>query len=118
MKELITYKDLLTYLKTLTDKQLKQPIQIADPSPITEEPVVMQSGIAIGTMKEMEFYAARSVTNNAFNPNEIVILVDGNPFGEDGRIYTEYNPEELKKKHKETVRMKVRSIIIIIIIIV
>lgn len=100
MKELDTYADLLEYLKTLTPEQLQQKVQYAPHSPITEQVLDIQPCIAIGTMDELEFYAARSSTNNRFNPHEIVFLTDYNPFGEDGATGYQSGPEDNYKSEK------------------
>lgn len=112
MKDIRTYKDLLEYLSALDKKQLEQPVQIADQGPMLSEPIPMKCGIAIGTMDEMEFYAARSVTDNRFHPEEICILVDGSGFGEDGYTAISFpagSPKKRKAKKGETPKEKMDS---------
>ena len=84
MKSITTYQQLYNYIKGMTPKQRKQTIQITHPSmePIQE----MIPAIAIGTVDEMEFYGARSVNDNRYHGDEIVILSDLNPFGQNGEV--------------------------------
>ena len=114
MKELESYADLLEYLKTLTPEQLKQKPQYAPSSAIASEILTMKPCIAIGTMDEFEFFAARSSTNNKFNADEIVFLTDGNPFAEDGATSYLVNPKdsdkEMKKLKKEMKKNPFRAI--------
>jgi hypothetical protein len=91
IKDLETYRDLLTYLNTLGDAQLDQPIQVLDSS--TEEPVALKVIHAIGTVGELcacgdgdEFQPTRSVFDNDHHPESVVLLIDDNPFGRDGAI--------------------------------
>ena len=98
MQNIQTYSDLLTYLQSCSLEQLKQRVQICRPSPVEEEPVEACPGIAIGTMQEMGFYKARSVTNNKFVPEEIVLLIDGNPFAPDGAWAYTYDWDEEGKR--------------------
>lgn len=89
ISEIETYGDLLNCLKKMTKKQLAMKVQITHPSAIEEEVVDCMPGISIGSMSEMGFYSARSCTNNKFVPEEVVILIDYNPFGKDGAIFYE-----------------------------
>lgn len=84
LQEIKTYRDLLKALQKLTPGQLKQPIQImpSSPFPIKE----LQPALAIGTIDKLEVYGSRSSIDNRYHPEEVVILADGNPFGEDGAI--------------------------------
>jgi hypothetical protein len=85
MQEIETYNDLLKALTGLSPGQLMQPIQIADP-PNNGKPTAMAQGIAIGTVGELEFEGARSVIDNKYHADEVVLLIDANPFSEDGAI--------------------------------
>lgn len=102
MKDLETYQDLLDYLKTLTKEQLQQKPQCGNSTPIDTSIITMNPCIAIGTMDEFEFYGARSATNNKFNPNEIVLFTDHNPFGIDGA--TSYLLEAIDNKKLEKMK--------------
>lgn len=83
-KEIETYADLKAALEAMTPEQLAQQIQVAKPTPM---PLVeLQVGLAIGTVAEMGFYAVRSTYDNRYHPEDIVLLTDHNPFGEDGAI--------------------------------
>lgn len=96
IEEIITYQDLLDALALLTNDQRAQPIQIADP-PCNGKPTALARGIALGTVGEFEFGGCRSSVDNKYHAKEIVLLIDGNPFGEDGAMsYTmkREGPEE------------------------
>src|ERR1035437_7052067 len=88
--ELETYGDLLKFLQA-NPQYLDQPIQTVKETPIEDEVQVCCSAIAIGTVKDFEFYRIRSIVDNKFRPDDLVILVDGNPFGEDGAVAYEMN---------------------------
>ena len=91
------YKELLKYLKTLNKKQLEQEVQVFRPlnhPGVTElKPVV-----CIDTIENLELDKARSSVDNKFHGEEIVIMYDHNPFGEDGA--TLYQMEIDKKSGK------------------
>ncbi len=101
MKEIETYRDLLAALQQLTPGQLDQRVQIADP-PCDGKPVPMAQGIAIGTVGEFEFEGSRSVVDNCFHADEVVVLIDGNPHAEDGA--TAYKLETTKTSGKPIIR--------------
>lgn len=96
MKSIETLGDLRDYLNSLTPEQLKLPAQTAKASAMLNEPIECEPIIAAGTMDEMQFPAARSVSNNRFIPEEIVLLTDGSPFGKDGA--TSYTIEDFKQR--------------------
>jgi len=81
-----TYGDLLKVLVQMNEAELTQAIQIADPPPNEDEPVECCPCYAIGTVKEYEFYRSRSVNDNKYHADDIVMLIDGNSYGKDGAI--------------------------------
>lgn len=86
MSEIKTWLGLFNYLKTLSDQQLMQRIQIIPPSTLDHEGVLAH-GIAIGTVEQaFGDNKTRSSYDNHHHPEDIVLLTDGNPFGEDGAI--------------------------------
>lgn len=85
LKDVSTYRDLLSALQSMSDEQLNQIVQIADP-PTDCRPVPLAFGIAIGTVGDFEFEGARSVVDNQYHADEVVILIDGNPFASDGAM--------------------------------
>jgi hypothetical protein len=99
MQEVETYGDLLRVLLEMADDELDQLIQIAEPGPNGDEPVELKHGIAIGTVASMEFPGARSTHDNCYHADEVVLLVDGNPFAPDGAIAYEFHStlEEMEK---------------------
>lgn len=54
----------------------------------------MRIDIAIGTVGDMGFAGARSTKDNRYHSEDIVILLDNNPFAEDGAVaYTLVDPD-------------------------
>lgn len=93
MVELETWSDLKAALATLTDEQLRQPIQCVQPDGDEGRVQEMVLGIALATVRDFEFYACRSTHNNKYCPDDVVLLMDGNPFGLDGVVAWEWHPD-------------------------
>jgi hypothetical protein len=81
--EIKTYRDLLGKLKQLSDEQLDQPVQVAH-FEATLKPVEFCPALAIATVGELQLPFARSIVDNKFHADEVVIFCDWNPFAEDG----------------------------------
>lgn len=86
MKELATYKDLLDVLQGLTEEQLTQPIQVVQSPASDEWPAELMPGIAIGTVNDFGFYRCRSAIDNKYHAADLVLLIDANPFAQNGAI--------------------------------
>lgn len=84
--ELKTYRELLAFMENMTEQQLDQPVQVVLPSGDLDKAVELQPGIAIGTVAQMEFYKARSSVDNKYHADEVVLLIDGNPFSVEGAV--------------------------------
>ena len=101
MDEIRTYRQLLAMLQEVPDEKLDQPVQVAGPHIISDEMVVtLRPAIAVGTVEEMEFRYARSSEDNRFHPEELVILIDGNPFGKGGAVAYEQVQGSMKLGEK------------------
>ena len=85
-REVMTYQDLLDALKTLSPEQLAQPIHVAEPGPNGDIPVELKTGIAIGTVGHLGFSGSRSTVDNKYHADEVVLLIDANPYAPDGAI--------------------------------
>lgn len=108
VKKVRTWGDLEVALSKLSAKQKAQPIQTAKSNSGVRMTHAMKRGIALGTMSGLEFYAARSVTDNKFHPEEVVLLVTDSDFGtEDGAVGFEIlsMPKNSKKKLKELFKL-------------
>lgn len=92
MKEVRTWNDLLHAIEAMTPIEKLQQIQIAKP-PSDGRPVALARGIALGTVGAFEFEGSRSVVDNRYHANEVVLLIDGNPFAEDGAMCHEMRRE-------------------------
>lgn len=86
MKQVETWGELATAISELTEEQRGQPIQCLNPTPDENDVQVMESGIALGTVKDFEFYRCRSTHNNRYCPGDVVLLIDDNPHNEHGVV--------------------------------
>jgi hypothetical protein len=97
-KEIETYRDLLKALGELTDVQLAQRLQVIAPSPFSKKE--LEPVLAIGTIAGMELEGARSCYDNRYHAEDIVLLTDHNPFGENGAIAYEMKFDDDKDERK------------------
>jgi hypothetical protein len=94
-EKFFTYGDLFNYLKTLTEDQLKQTVQILSPTPIHGKATLLEPGIGINTVKnychdgktDEILTDTRSIEDFAHHPEQIVILRDGPCFDEHGNTW-------------------------------
>lgn len=89
--EIETYQELLDALTQLTAEQRKQPVQIAHPQS-SDCVVELMPSVCLGTVGALEFSGARSSVDNRYHAEEVVLLIDHNPFAKDGA--TAYRLEE------------------------
>lgn len=87
LANLTTYRDLLTCLWTMTEKELDQEIMVLSPNP-SGEVVRLEPVIAIGTVSEMD----EEVVN--YSQEQVVLLRDSSPFTKDGQYALHYMDEE------------------------
>ncbi len=93
-----TYEDLLIALNKLTPEQLKQPVQAVLPTPVEDEVQTCLTGIALDTVGNFEFYRCRSIHNNKYCKDDLIILLDTNPYGKDGARYYAWNDEDSEEE--------------------
>ncbi len=94
IRDIETYQDLFDALAAMTPEQRAQPVQTAK-SPCTEDkPVELYCAVAIGTVGEFEFRGTRSIVDNKYHADEVVLLVDVNPFAQGGAIAYEMFDED------------------------
>lgn len=79
-----TWADLLTFLDRCHPAQLSQKIQIITSNPDGDAIQPLLPAVAIGTVDGLEIEHARSSIDNQRHGDELVLLVDHNPFAEDG----------------------------------
>lgn len=97
LREVTTWQNLLDALKRLSAEDsplLQQPIQCAPPQPNHDIPVELMPGIALGTVAALELPGARSTVDNKYHAEELVLLIDHNPFAEDGAIAYSWEDED------------------------
>lgn len=88
-----TWEDLARAIAAMTPEERLQPVQCVNPTPNDNDVQECLPGIAFGTVAELQFYACRSSHNNKYCSSDFVLLVDGNPFAEDGAIAYEWDTE-------------------------
>ena len=89
-REVATWADLAAGIAALTEEQRRQPIQcclagFADPD-------VCFPGIGLGTVGQFEFDSMRSSYDNKWHADDLILLLDSNPFAVDGTIAYQYVP--------------------------
>lgn len=84
IQEVETYADLLGALQKLTPEQLAQPVQAIKMHPSWDHVYECCPACAISTIGALEVEYARSSVDNRYNPDEIVLFLDGNMFGKNG----------------------------------
>jgi hypothetical protein len=80
------WRDVLQYLQDNPDC-LDQPAQIVPCESGGCQVVPLQPVVAVDTVENFEI-VTRSSYNNQHDPNAVVLLIDGNPYGADGVIST------------------------------
>jgi hypothetical protein len=86
----MNWKELGEKIAALTDEQRLQPVQVVNISPNGNDVNELMPGVEIDTVDGFGIYAARSIVDNKRNGKEVVLLIDHNPFGEDGVIAWEW----------------------------
>lgn len=81
-----TWDDLGRRIAELTPEQRSKPIQCVLPGADLDKVFELLPGIAVGTVGELEVYKCRSVYDNKYHADDVVLLLDENLFSEDGAI--------------------------------
>jgi hypothetical protein len=88
-----TYRELRDILNKMEDGQLNQQIQVMLPQFDRDKPFPLHPVISAGTVKYfvssedgVQQDETRSSVDNKHNPEEFILLVDWNPYDEDGII--------------------------------
>ena len=93
----MNWKELGEKITALTDEQRSQPVQVVNVSPNGNHVNELMPGVEIDTVDGFGIYAARSIVDNKRNGDEVVLLIDHNPFGEDGVVAWEWKQGEEDK---------------------
>lgn len=88
------WKELLEKLKSLSDEQLSQPVQVVKTHPSDDHVHECLPGVAFETVDDLEFRYIRSVVDNKRHGEHFVLFVDYGPFGEDGAIGYELEEDD------------------------
>lgn len=87
------YKDLLDALQKLTPAQLELEAQAVKPS-MGDAVHECLPIIVVDTVAALEFRKIRSTHNNKYCVEDVVLLLDSNPFAEDGATLYEWDLEQ------------------------
>lgn len=94
--EVETWADLEQRIKNMTPEQKSQRVQVCLHSPNAYHVNDLRPVVLVDTIAELGLQYCRSSVDNKHHDEEIVIYVDGNPFGEDGaKGYMYQTPEDL-----------------------
>lgn len=86
VQEIATWGDLWTALGKLSAEQLEMPAQVIRENPCATKVLSGKPAVCIGTVDALDLRYVRSCRDNRRHGEEIVLLVDGNPFAKDGAI--------------------------------
>ena len=89
----MNYKELLEALQALTPEQLAQPVQVIKSHPCHDHVYDAHILISFSTVGDLEFEYYRSSIDNTMRLDDLVLYVDGNPFGEEGAIAYNWHPD-------------------------
>lgn len=83
---IVTYGDLLEFLRWMTEEELGKPIQCILPTQDEDDVQECLQGIAFATVRELGIYKCRSTYDNKYHADDLVILLDCNLHGIEGEI--------------------------------
>jgi hypothetical protein len=92
--EIKTWGDLADAIRAMDGSQKSQQIQCVKPTAFSDGIHEALPGIAIATVEEMGFFKFRSSHDNKYQPNDVVLLLDDNPFGVGGELGYEWDGDE------------------------
>lgn len=81
-----TWRHLEKRIAELTERQKDQPIQVLKFNGGSRDVNPLLPGVAFATAQCMQIQAARSTYDNKYHPDDLLLLVDGNKFSEDGAM--------------------------------
>ena len=84
--EVVTWLDLANHIMTMTEAQQRQPIQCVLCTSNESDIQEILRGVALDTVEQPEIYKCRNTYNNKYCGEDVVILLDNNPFDEDGVV--------------------------------
>lgn len=85
-----TWDGLAAAIAAMTPEQRQQPIQVVGATVIENDVQECLPVVAIDTVAAFEIYKCRSSYNNRYCGDDVVLLLDGNPFAEDGAVAYEW----------------------------
>lgn len=89
-----TWEDVARIVSMMTPEQRKQPVQCVLGNSDADAVQECLVGVSINTVEKFEFSACRSVHNNKYCPDDIVMLLDVNPYAEDGTAAWDWSDPE------------------------
>ncbi len=101
---MLTYRDIKSYLDSLTEEQLNQEAMVVYGS--NHDPIPLCPVYCIGDVNSLfDDSLTRSSKDNLHHPEQIVICVDYHPYSKDGDIYYELQ-EDLSLKGNHTGKLR------------
>lgn len=90
---MLTYREILDILNAMSEEQLAQPAQVMVSQVDGDKDISLNPVISFQTVGKLvsgetgeEYQKTRSAFDNEHHPDHFVLLVDWNPFAEDGTI--------------------------------
>lgn len=90
---MLTYREILDILNAMSEEQLVQPAQVMVSQVDGDKDISLNPVISFQTVGKLvsgetgeEYQKTRSAFDNEHHPDHFVLLVDWNPFAEDGTI--------------------------------
>lgn len=90
---MLTYREILDILNVMSEEQLAQPAQVMVSQVDGDKDISLNPVISFQTVGKLvsgetgeEYQKTRSAFDNEHHPDHFVLLVDWNPFAEDGAI--------------------------------
>lgn len=93
LADVTTWRDLALAILDMPMEKQAMPVQCCNPTPCHDDVQEMVQGICLGTVSEFEFQACRSTHNNKYCPEDVVLLMDGNPHAAEGATMYEWKPD-------------------------
>lgn len=98
--EITTWSDLAKAISKLSKAEKSQPVQVVKTHASDAAVNELLPGVCLGSVGSLEIRFVRSSTDNRKHEEHVVLLVDGNPFGEEGASSYEMITKKVKGKKK------------------
>lgn len=86
----MTWKELGQAIVDMTEEQRQQPVQVVELEPSDDIVNELKPAYGIQSIEELGIEACRSIVDNKRHGEDVVLLIDANPFAEDGAVAYEW----------------------------